>query len=81
MPASTNGSSVRNGYADPPPRCMPVLAVPDLDAAVAALQAKGWRGEGERFEVPNGPCCRLVDPSGNSYALLQDDRPDAVERA
>jgi predicted enzyme related to lactoylglutathione lyase len=65
----------------PAPSCMPVFAVADLEAAVAALQARGWRSDGDAFEVPNGPCRCFVDPSGNRCALLQNDRPDAMERA
>jgi predicted enzyme related to lactoylglutathione lyase len=63
------------------PSFMPVIAVADLDATAADLKARGWRSEGDRFEVPNGPCLRFTDPSGNQYALLQNDRPDAMERA
>lgn len=65
----------------PAPSCMPIIAVENLEAAAADLMARGWRGEGEAFEVPNGPCRRFTDPSGNPYALLQNDRPDAMERA
>jgi predicted enzyme related to lactoylglutathione lyase len=65
----------------PAPTCMPVLAVADLAATVAALQARGWQSRGEAFEIPNGTCYRFDDPSGNAYALLQNDRPDAMERA
>src|SRR5947209_3806597 len=39
----------------PAPSCMPVLAVADLAATVAALQANGWQSIGEVFEIPNGP--------------------------
>jgi hypothetical protein len=60
---------------------MPVLAVADLDATAVALIARGWQSEGEAFEIPNGPCYRFTDPSGNPYALFQNDRPDAMERA
>jgi predicted enzyme related to lactoylglutathione lyase len=65
----------------PSPSCMPVLAVADLDAATAALKARGWQSVGEAFEIPNGPCYRFVDPSGNPHALFQNDRPEAMERA
>jgi hypothetical protein len=65
----------------PAPSCMPVLAVPDLEAAATDLKARGWRSDGEVFEVPNGPCLRFADPSGNPYALFQNDRPEAMERA
>jgi predicted enzyme related to lactoylglutathione lyase len=65
----------------PAPSCMPVLAVTDLDATIAALKAKGWQSEGEAFAIPNGPCVCFVDPSGNRYALFQNDRPQAMEWA
>jgi hypothetical protein len=65
----------------PAPSCMPVLAVADLGATIAALKARGWRSEGEAFEIPNGPCHRLTDPSGNPYALSQNERPEAMGRA
>ena len=65
----------------PAPSCMPILAVPNLEVAAAELKTRGWRSEGDVFEVPNGPCLRFCDPSGNPYALLQNDRPDAMERA
>ena len=65
----------------PAPSCMPVLAVADLDATVEELRARGWRSEGEAFEIPNGPCYRFADPSGNRYALFQNDRPEAMELA
>jgi hypothetical protein len=60
---------------------MPVLAVANLDATVKELLARGWQSEGEAFEVPNGPCDRSADPSGNPFALFQNDRPEAMERA
>jgi predicted enzyme related to lactoylglutathione lyase len=63
------------------PSCLPVIAVGDLDAAAANLRARGWQSDGDVFEVPNGPCSCFTDPSGNRYALLQNDRPDALERA
>jgi predicted enzyme related to lactoylglutathione lyase len=65
----------------PAPSCLPIFAVADLHATAADLRARGWRSEGDDFEVPNGPCLRFTDPSGNAYALLQNDRPDAMERA
>ena len=65
----------------PAPSCMPVLAVADLDATITALKARGWQSDGEAFEIPNGTCFRCADPSGNPYALFQNDRPEAMERA
>jgi predicted enzyme related to lactoylglutathione lyase len=65
----------------PAPSCMPIIAVADLEATAAVLKARGWQSDGAAFAVPNGPCRRFVDPSGNPFALLQNDRPDAMERA
>lgn len=65
----------------PAPTCMPVLAVADLGSTIAALKANGWQSEGEGFEIPNGTCHRFADPNGNPYALFQNDRPEAMERA
>lgn len=62
------------------PSCLPVFAVPDLDAAEATLRARGWRPEGARFEIPDGPCVLFRDPSGNQLALFGDVRPRALER-
>ena len=60
---------------------MPVLAVKDLEATIAVLKARGWRSAGKAFEIPNGPCYRFSDPSGNPYALFQNDRPEAMTRS
>ena len=65
----------------PAPSMMPILAVPNLDEAARSLRARGWTSDGDVFEVPNGPCLRFTDPSGNPFALLQNERPDAMERA
>jgi predicted enzyme related to lactoylglutathione lyase len=65
----------------PAPSCMPVMAVEDLDATVADLKSRGWQSEGDRFEIPNGPCYRFHDPSGNPLALFQNLRPDSMELA
>lgn len=65
----------------PAPSCIPVFEVEDLESTVRALQARGWQPEGGRFEIPNGPCYRFTDPSGNAFALFQNVRPQAMERA
>lgn len=41
----------------------------------------GWRPEGGRFEIPDGPCYRFQDPSGNPPAILEFKRPGALEQA
>jgi hypothetical protein len=60
---------------------MPVFEVEDLESTVRTLQAWGWQPEGGRFEIPNRPCYRFTDPSGNAFALFQNVRPQAMERA
>ena len=65
----------------PAPSCLPIYAVKDLAATLAALAARGFHAEGPPFEVPDGPCQRFDDPSGNALAILQIDRPDALVAA
>lgn len=60
----------------PSPSILPVYQVEDLAAAVKRLRKAGWAIEGETFEVPNGPCRLVKDPSGNELALLEETRPD-----
>lgn len=60
----------------PSPSMLPVVQAADLKAAVKALKAAGWTPEGQEFEIPNGPCRLMKDPSGNEWALFQDVRPD-----
>ena len=65
----------------PAPSCLPIYAVKDLAATLATLAARGFRAEGPPFEIPDGPCQRFHDPSGNALALLQIDRPNALVAA
>jgi predicted enzyme related to lactoylglutathione lyase len=65
----------------PAPSCMPILAVEDLEATVRQLKQRGWQSTGEPFEIPNGPCYRFTDPSGNALALIENRRPHAMEQA
>lgn len=62
------------------PSCLPVYAVDDLDATEALLRSRGWRPDGERFEVPDGPCLLFHDASGNELAVMGNERPRALER-
>lgn len=63
-----------------PGSVLPLWSVDDLDAAVAALKASGWSGEGTRVEVPDGPCLLLRDPSGNEIGLLHQVRPGVMDQ-
>jgi len=60
----------------PAPSCMPVYAVTDLEATVKTLKKRGWKPDGGRFEIPNGPCYAFEDPSGNRLAIFENVRPD-----
>jgi predicted enzyme related to lactoylglutathione lyase len=60
------------------PSCLPVFAVPDLDATVRGLEARGWKPEAGPFEIPDGPCYQFRDPSGNQLAVFGNVRPDAL---
>ena len=75
------GSGVPVLLADhrPPGSVMPVYQVPDLRAAVKAMQAAGWEPHGEEVEVPHGPCRVFRDLAGVELALFEETRPDAME--
>jgi len=62
----------------PAPSCMPIWSVEDLERTAAALVTRGWRHLGAAFEIPDGPCYRYDDPSGNPFAFLQPVRPNAL---
>lgn len=63
------------------PSCQPIFSVASLDATIKALKARGWKSQGDAVETPNGMAYLFVDPSGNEFAILQNDRPDAMEKA
>ena len=54
-----------------------VYRVADLPAALAGLEARGWRRE-HTFEIPHGPCCSFRTPGGHRIALYQLTRPGAT---
>jgi len=56
-----------------------IYEVEDLDEAVKDLKALGWKTDGGRFEIPDGPCVNFKDESGNEYAILQMSRPHILE--
>jgi len=59
----------------PAPSCIMIYEVDDLKRASGELRKRGWEPLGEQFEIPEGPCYRFNDPSGNPLALLQITRP------
>src|SRR5207244_13359657 len=62
----------------PAPSCILIFQVGDLQAVSKELRQKGWKPEREQFEIPEGPCYRFNDPSGNPLALLQITRPNVL---
>jgi hypothetical protein len=61
---------------------LPIYAVDDLDVAVAAMrQQDGWTLELGPMGTPEGPACVLRIRGEATIALLQVDRPDAMESA
>jgi len=54
-----------------------VYRVPDLAAAMAELEARGWERQ-RTFEIPHGPCCSFRTPGGHRIALYQLIRPEVV---
>jgi len=59
----------------PAPSVLPIFQVDSLKASEKELRSRGWKPEGGRVEIPNGPCFVFKDPSGNQLAVFQDVRP------
>ncbi len=59
-------------------RAILLYLVPNLDQALAALEARGWERAGT-FEIPHGPCCSFRTPGGHRIALYELARPDVAE--
>jgi catechol 2,3-dioxygenase-like lactoylglutathione lyase family enzyme len=57
-----------------------IYEVDDLEDAARELRRHGWEPDGGRFEIPDGPCIRFKDASGNEYAILQMTRPHILEK-
>jgi hypothetical protein len=55
-----------------------VYRVPDLVAALAELEGRGWRRE-HTFEIPHGPICSFEGPGGHRVAVYQLTRPEVAE--
>jgi predicted enzyme related to lactoylglutathione lyase len=62
----------------PAPSCLPIFAVPDVEATAGELRARGWAPARGPVEIPDGPCYVFQDPSGNEPAVFGELRPDAL---
>jgi hypothetical protein len=65
----------------PPGSVLPIYAVDDLESAVAEMEATGWTVRERSFGTPEGLASLLVGPGSAQIALLQVDRPEAMESA
>jgi catechol 2,3-dioxygenase-like lactoylglutathione lyase family enzyme len=63
----------------PAPSCIPVYVVKNLRETTRELKKRGWKPDGGRFEIPNGPCYAFEDPSGNRFAIFENLRPAPFE--
>ena len=59
---------------------LPIFAVADLDVALAAL-GDDWTVTVGPMGTPEGPTCVVGNAGGCAIALLQVDRPDALDGA
>ena len=57
-----------------------IYEVENLNIAAKELISRGWKADGEKFEVPDGPCFNFKDLSGNEYAILQATRAHILEK-
>jgi hypothetical protein len=60
---------------------LPIYAVDDLETSVAAMERDGWIVEERSFGTPEGPASLLSNAGGTQLALLQVDRPEAMDHA
>lgn len=65
----------------PPGSVLPIYAVDNLESAVAAMEANGWTVRERSFGTPEGLATLLGAPGSAEIALLQVDRPEAMETA
>ncbi len=70
------GPSILLADHRPAGSCILIFQIQDLAATSKQVREKGWKPEGESFEIPEGPCYRFNDPSGNPLALLEVVRPN-----
>ncbi len=70
------GPSILLADHRPAGSCILIFEIQDLAATSKQVREKGWKPEGESFEIPEGPCYRFNDPSDNPLALLEVVRPN-----
>jgi catechol 2,3-dioxygenase-like lactoylglutathione lyase family enzyme len=56
-----------------------IFEVENITVAAKELKSRGWKPDGELFEIHDGSCINFKDESGNEYAILQMTRPHILE--
>jgi hypothetical protein len=54
-----------------------IYRVAELDSAMAALKARGWK-KAQTLEIPMGPCCSFTTPGGHRLAIYELSRPEVA---
>lgn len=57
-----------------------IYEVENINAVTEELKSRGWKPDGKKFEVPDGPCINFNDESGNEYAIIQMTRSHVLEK-
>ena len=65
----------------PPGSVLPIYGVGDLEASMTALRGAGWALDLGPVGTPEGPAGVLRSIEGTTVAILQVDRPGAMEAA
>ena len=65
----------------PPGSVLPIYGTDDLGDLVATLERGGWVALAGPMGTPEGPARLVATPGGMTVALLQVDRPTAMEAA
>ena len=63
------------------PSIEPIFSVDNLETAVKSLKEKGIKELEGPIDTPNGRAYSFKDPGGNQFSILQNESPDAMERA
>ncbi len=63
------------------PSIEPIFSVENLELSIKELKERGVKELEGPLQTPNGPAYSFRDPSGNQFSLLQNERPEAMERS
>lgn len=63
------------------PSIEPIFSVDNLETAVKSLKERGITKLDGPIDTPNGRAYSFKDPGGNQFSILQNENPEAMERA